>query len=140
MNRCNIILLFIKFSKNFSWNRHSRPLFYFNYILRQLINKFFIIIIRAFFRINIFIFSFQVIFRFTCRFSFFSRNIFISFENFILKLWNLRSQKFKLHSFTFIDWRSISKIFFDVLEHEINLLNIRIYWWFKLTGSFYSLF
>jgi hypothetical protein len=136
MNRCNIILLFIKFSKNFSWNRHSRPLFYFNYILRQLINKFFIIIIRAFFRINIFIFSFQVIFRFTCRFSFFSRNIFISFENFILKLWNLRSQKFKLHSFTFIDWRSISKIFFDVLEHEINLLNIRIYWWFKLTGSF----
>lgn len=140
MNRCNIILLFIKFSKNFSWNRHSRPLFYFNYILRQLINKFFIIIIRAFFRINIFIFSFQVIFRFTCRFSFFSRNIFISFENFILKLWNLRSQKFKLHSFTFIDWRSISKIFFDVLKHEINLLNIRIYWWFKLTGSFYSLF
>jgi len=136
MNRCNIILLFIKFSKNFSWNRHSRPFFYFNYILRQLINKFFIIIVWAFFRINIFIFSFQMIFRFTCRFSFFSRNVFISFKNFILKLWNLRSQKFKLHSFTFIDWRSISKIFFDVLEHEINLLNKRIYWWFKLTGSF----
>ena len=121
----NIILLFIKFSKNFSWNRHSWTFFYFYCILRQLIYEF-IIFFWTFFRIDVLIFCFLMVFRFTSRFSLFSRNVFISFENFILQFWNLRSQKFKLHSFTFIDWRSISKIFFDILEHKINLKKLNL--------------